>query len=255
METYSEVFKRKEMKYLLDSDQRALIEAAIVQHMVPGEFGPSQVRSLYFDTPEFALIERSLDKPLYKEKLRLRSYGQPSPFSLTFIELKKKFKGIVYKRRVPLSYRAAQAFFSGMPYEEACRAFPLVDAEEHAQSLSPRSLQIAREIAFMMARHEKLAPSLLIACERIAYAMPEQDDELRITFDAKLECAYDAQSIAALDGAVPIVDPAISIMEIKNAGPLPWWLIHALNEAKAYPRSFSKYGNAYLNLRKDDRSA
>ena len=254
METYSEVFERKEMKYRLTHEQRTLLEEEIEQYLVPGEFSASQVRSLYYDTPEFALIERSLDKPLYKEKLRLRSYGEPSPLSLTFIELKKKFKGIVYKRRVPLSYRAAQAFLSGTPYEEACRAFPLLDPHAQAQSIEPRSIQIAREIAFMMERHETLVPSLLIACQRTAYADPD-GGELRITFDADLTCVYDAQDLIALDRAVPVIDPTHSIMEVKNAGPLPWWLIRALGDAGAYPRSFSKYGNAYLNLRKDDRSA
>ena len=257
METYSEVFKRKEMKYLLTQEQRIMIEDAIRAHLVPGEFGASQVRSLYYDTPEFALIERSLDKPLYKEKLRLRSYGEPGPLSLTFVELKKKFKGVVYKRRVPLSHRAAQAFMDGTPYEEACRAFPLLDPEAHAQSIASRSLQIAREIAFMVERHETLAPTLLIACERIAYAEPDEG-ELRITFDVKLECVYDACDLTSLEGAVPIIDPAHSIMEIKNAGPLPWWLVRALGDANTYPRSFSKYGRAYMNMkdmRKEERRA
>lgn len=254
MASYADVFKRTEMKYLLSADQRRVLEETIAQKMVPNEFGESRIMSLYYDTPEFALIERSLDKPLYKEKLRLRVYGSPSPLAPAFVELKKKFDGVVYKRRVPLSLAAARVFLEGMPYEAACRAFPLVDHEAHRQSLSARSLQIGREIEFMIARHGDLVPSLLTSCDRVAYAEPE-DDELRITFDANLAFAVGVDDLLTVSEVAPLVDPACSVMEVKNAGPLPFWLVRALNAAKARPRSFSKCGHAYMSLRKDERSA
>jgi SPX domain protein involved in polyphosphate accumulation len=242
------------MKYLLSADQRKLIERIIEQKMMPGEFGESSILSLYYDTPEFTLIERSLDKPLYKEKLRLRVYGTPSPLGPAFVELKKKYDGVVYKRRVSLSLAAAQVFLEGLPYEKACRAFPLIDHEAHLQSLSPRSVQIGREIEFTLARHGDLAPSLLTKCDRVAYADPEGSD-LRITFDANLDFATGMSDLLAECDTLPLIDPAYSIMEIKNAGPLPFWLLRALSNARAYPRSFSKYGHAYMSLRKDERSA
>lgn len=262
MTTYQDVFKRKEMKYLLDGDQRHILDAAIAKHMVAGEFGETKIASLYYDTPDFALIERSLDKPLYKEKLRLRVYGDLSPRASAFVELKKKFKGIVYKRRVMLSLPAAQAFLAGMHYEEACRAFPLSDREMQAQALSSHSIQIAREIACAIQRYEGLAPSFLIVCARSAYEATD-GSELRITFDANLACNYEARSFMQTSAAVPLLKPGESIMEVKNAGPLPFWLLHALGEASAYPQSFSKYGHAYMSLknswqdkiRKDDECA
>lgn len=254
MTAYIDIFKRKEMKYCLDADQRQILEAKIANRMVVGEFGESKIRSLYYDTPEFALIERSLDKPLYKEKLRLRIYGQPSPLVMSFVELKKKFKGVVYKRRVAMSLRAAQAFLDeGATYQEACRAFPLLDKEAQERSLTPAARQIAREIEFLMQRYGNLAPTMLISCDRKAYADPE-DGELRITFDDHLACAYGAQDAFAAPEAL-LIDPTRSIMEVKNAGPLPFWLVHALDRANAYPQSLSKYGRAYMNLRKDDKSA
>lgn len=262
MTTYSDVFKRKEMKYQLDPDQRLILDTAIDQHMVMGEFGKTKIASLYYDTPDFSLIERSLDKPLYKEKLRLRAYGDPNPLAPSFVELKKKFKGIVYKRRVMLSLQAAQTFFDGMPYEEACRAFPLLEDEAQAQSLSSRSIQIAREIAFAIQRHGALVPSFLITCTRSAYEAADKS-ELRITFDDELACSYEAKSLLRSSRPVPLLAAGESIMEVKNAGPLPLWLLRALNEAKAYPQSFSKYGHAYMSLknnwqdkiRKDDECA
>lgn len=254
MASYAEVFRRTEMKYLVSADQRKSIEGAIEQKMILGEFCESSILSLYYDTPEFALIERSLDKPFYKEKLRLRVYGTPSPLGPAFVELKKKYDGVVYKRRVLLSLAAAQVFLEGLPYEKACRAFPLIDHEAHLQSLSIRSLQIGREIEFMLTRHGNLAPSLLTKCDRVAYADPE-GSELRITFDTKLDFASGVSSLLAACDMSPLIDPAYSIMEVKNAGSLPFWLLRALANARAYPRSFSKYGHAYMSLRKDERSA
>lgn len=257
MTSYADVFKRKEMKYRLSADQRAQLESRIARRMELGEFAHSTIRSLYYDTPDFTLIERSLDKPLYKEKLRLRVYGEPDLHGQAFVELKKKFKGVVYKRRVGLSLAAAQAFLAGMPYEQACAAYPLENPEAQAQALSPRSLQIAREIAFMMQRTGNLAPSTLIECDRVAYADPE-GSELRITFDENLVCVPNAQTIDTDAPCVPFFNEPVSIMEVKNAGPLPAWLVEALDQARAYPQSFSKYGYAYmnlLNLRKGDKCA
>ena len=258
MATYSDVFKRTEMKYRLDRHQRCLLEAAIEKRMVKDEFGASKISSLYYDTPDFALIERSLDKPVYKEKLRLRVYGKPSPLAPSFVELKKKFKGVVYKRRVMLSLRAAQAFFAGVHYEEACRAFPLLESDAQAQLFELRALQIARELSFAIRRHEHLMPSYLITCTRQAYAAPDESD-LRITFDDDLACAQEVHDLAQPASTTPLLAPGESIMEVKNAGPLPFWLLRALSETKAYPRSFSKYGHAYMsrrkNLRKDDECA
>lgn len=254
MTTYSDVFKRTEMKYRLDRGQRRFLEATISQHMHKDEFGASKISSLYYDTPDFALIERSLDKPLYKEKLRLRVYGTLSPLSPAFVELKKKFKGVVYKRRVMLSLRAAQAFFEGTRYEEACRVFPLLQPEAQEQSFLPRTTQIAREIAFAVKRYEGLAPSYLITCTRQAYAAPE-GSELRITFDDKLACDRDVCDLLQPSRPSPLLLPGESIMEVKNAGPLPFWLVRALNEANARPQSFSKYGHAYMSQRKDDECA
>ena len=122
MTAFSDVFARKEMKYRLDSGQYDLLLAAVRSRLVPSEYGFSTVRSLYFDTPHYGLIEHSLDKPIYKEKLRLRVYGEPADDVQAFVEIKKKFKGVVYKRRVSMTLAAARMYLSGESYECACRA-------------------------------------------------------------------------------------------------------------------------------------
>lgn len=249
MSTFSEVFARKENKYRLQAVQYSLLRAAVESHLVPDAFGTSEVRSLYFDTPERSLIERSLDKPLYKEKLRLRVYGAPADEAQVFVEIKKKFKGVVYKRRVSMTLAGARAYLRGRPYEEACARFPLSDSLAAEQSLSDRSRQTAREIDFFRERYGSLEPSMLIVCDRSAHIDPE-GSELRVTFDTRLEACRDVRDLALTGRCSPIIRPDEAIMEIKNAGPLPRWLVCALSSCRAYPQSFSKYGTAYMAQRK-----
>ncbi|MEQ3362032.1 polyphosphate polymerase domain-containing protein [Raoultibacter massiliensis] len=247
MTAFSDVFARKEMKYRLDSGQYDLLLAAVRSRLVPSEYGFSTVRSLYFDTPHYGLIEHSLDKPIYKEKLRLRVYGEPADDVQAFVEIKKKFKGVVYKRRVSMTLAAARMYLSGESYECACRAAPIFDQQAAAQSLSPRSIQVAREIDFFRERYESLAPSMLVVCDRWAYADP-LGGELRITFDANIVADPEAKDLRGSCNPPLLLGPGEVIMEIKNAGPLPPWLASELSAHRAYPQSFSKYGTAYLSL-------
>lgn len=209
-----EVFQRVEKKYRVSAAQRQAIEHAMrAAALEPDSYGRTRVTSVYLDTPDRAVIARSLEKPLYKEKLRLRAYGEEAGAALlvaaaclggpvssdarasasefarlgdlahasglswgavartpVFFELKKKFDGVVYKRRVCLSLSAACAFLGGVAYEEACRTHPLEGPELAAASLSARSCQIAREIDAVRQRWEGLRPSMAIACDRVAWA-------------------------------------------------------------------------------------
>ena len=255
MASYNDVFERKEVKYRLSAEQARRLQDALAARMAPDAFGTSQVTSLYYDTPERALIERSLDKPVYKEKLRVRWYGDAACGLDTpaFVELKKKFKGIVYKRRLALTLPAALAFVSGLPYEQACARWPLPDAGLAAVALAPATRQIARELEAAMNRWLPLAPSMGIACDRVAWAYrPEVreargcdellDAELRITFDDCL-AYFDCHRFRS--PWRPIIESSESVMEIKSAGPYPPWLVEVLSAERIYPASFTKYGNAY----------
>lgn len=294
MAAYSSVFKRVEKKYRIGAAERAAVEAAAGGPMAVDAYGRTRITSLYLDTPERSMIARSVEKPLYKEKLRLRAYGDAAGVALmgvfgagpivrepgglplsdgevetrvasglqapgaaaalpVFFGIKKKFKGIVYKRRLALTLPAALAFVSGLPYEQACARWPLSDAALAAAALSPATRQIARELEAAMDRWLPLVPSIGIACDRVAWAYrPEMfqeregdelfDSELRITFDDCLEyldchCFHSPWR--------PIIESSESVMEIKSAGPYPPWLVEVLSAERIYPASFTKYGNAY----------
>lgn len=303
MAAYSSVFKRVEKKYRIGAAERAAVEAAAGGPMAVDAYGRTRITSLYLDTPERSMIARSVEKPLYREKLRLRAYGDAAGVALmgafgagpivrepgglplsdgevetrvaaglqvpgaaaalpVFFGIKKKFKGIVYKRRLALTLPAALAFVSGLPYEQACARWPLSDAALAAAALSPVTRQIARELEVAMDRWLPLVPSMGIACDRVAWAYrPEMfqeregdelfDSELRITFDDCLEyldchCFHSPWR--------PIIESSESVMEIKSAGPYPPWLVEVLSAERIYPASFTKYGNAYQLVAAEPRA-
>lgn len=251
MASFTDVFQRKEIKYLLSGEQYRAMQKALEGRLAPDEYGRTTIISCYYDTPHRDLIVRSLEKPLYKEKLRLRSYGEATPQSRVFLEIKKKYDGIVYKRRVGMTLAAAQDYLSGTPYQEACAAHPLPKAKQAAESLSARSIQISHEIDAFVDRYEGLAPSMLIEADRVAYAPVDADDPdtsgVRITFDERVRYRdlFDDPGARAHTDLLP--DDTV-IMEIKVPGAFPLWLAHALSDLAVYPTSFSKYGNAYLTV-------
>ena len=246
MATSADTFERKEKKYLITTEQCAAIKAGLAEHMRLDDYGATRIDSLYLDTPDRSLICRSLEKPLYKEKLRIRSYGPFSEADTVFVEIKKKFKGIVYKRRVRMSAEGARRYAAGtMSYEEAQTALPIA-ASTPEKELAPGKVQIAREIDAFFDRYDDLKPSMLISFLREAWCPldPEDDDCVdRITFDEDI-CYVDLME----EGSAmrrPVTAPDQIVMEIKCAGGYPVWLCELLSSVGAYPRSFSKYGNAY----------
>jgi len=221
----AEVFQRYEEKYLISAPQYAVLFEALAPYMTVDAYGKTAIGSLYFDTPDFYLIRTSLEKPVYKEKLRLRSYGRPGPDSPAFVELKKKYEGIVYKRRISL------------PYQQALRQLQ--------QGYLAEEGQIAEEINWCLSYYETLAPAAALFYERLAlYCV--YDQAIRITFDENIRYRFSALDLALGDSGTPLLAPGMRLMELKFPGSMPLWLSRVLNEAEVFPASFSKYGTAYL---------
>lgn len=219
------IFQRHEIKFLLDSRQRAIMEQAFAVRMEPDPHGQSTICNIYYDTPDYRLIRESLEKPVYKEKLRMRSYGQVTGGGEVFLELKKKYDGVVYKRRISLTARDAAAYMSGR--------VPL-----------PENSQIGREIDYCRKYYRNLRPAVYLCYDRCAYFSTE-DPELRATFDKNI-CwrTYDMRLTAA-PGGEHLLLPGQSLFEVKTAAAIPIWLVEALDQAEIRQASFSKYGEAY----------
>ena len=245
MATAADTFERKEKKYLVTAEQSEAIKAGLAAHMRLDDYGATRIDSLYLDTCDRTLICRSLEKPLYKEKLRIRSYGAFSDAEAVFIEIKKKYKGVVYKRRVRMTDKGARAYVNGASYEDAQMRFPLGGTSSE-NALAPGKLQIAREIDAFFRRYNGLAPSMLISCVREAWCPIDAGDEDcvdRITFDENISYVDLMEESSVMRR--PVTAPGQIVMEIKCAGGYPVWLCELLSSVGAYPRSFSKYGNAY----------
>ena len=229
------VFARKEMKYILDAHQASYLLDVAENHLAPSSYAMSSVRSLYYDTADFDLMTRSIEAKAFKEKLRLRVYGDDvSHEAPSFIELKEKFKGIVYKRRIKLPLWIALDFL----------ADPSAGPEIARESLTTwRDNQIAEEIGWFMSSHGPLSPSILTCCDRTSFE--EDAGDLRMTFDSNLVGNVGATSIDDFDGSRPLLEEGAYVMEVKSSSAIPIWLAQALSEAKAYKRSFSKCGTAF----------
>lgn len=221
------IFKRTEKKYIITKDQFETIIDGILCHAYPDTNGQERIFSLYFDTPDDLLIRRSIDKPLYKEKLRLRAYGLPDDETQVFIEIKKKFKKVVYKRRAVLCYADAKSFLtSGI----------VPDGYDDQQ-------QILNEILWFLNVYDDLSPSMLISYSRSAYYGTDEPN-LRITFDSDIQWKACRSFPTDISGTSLLSENNI-IMEIKTSGSFPLWLVELLSKNKIYPASFSKAGTAY----------
>lgn len=250
MAEFTGTFERKEVKYHLNATQIRAIKQDLSAHMAPDEYGQTSITSVYYDTPNRDMISRSLEKPSYKEKLRLRTYGPRCAQAPVFVELKKKHEGIVYKRRIAVSEPAARLFMVGVPYGRAISRYPLVDEALEAESHSAKSLQIAEEIAACVRRNSPVLPSMAILVERVAWAplldaRGAEAEGVRITFDERIRYR-DLFAPAGKRASVPLLAAGEAIMEVKVPGAYPSWLVRALDDCGAYPTSFSKYGEAYL---------
>ena len=221
------VFKRYELKFLLTAEQKMRLLPEIKQHMQLDKFGRTLIKNLYFDTDTYRLIRRSLEKPDYKEKLRIRSYGVTTPDATVFVELKKKYDGVVYKRRMPMTEKAAMAWLCG---------------EEDA----PDS-QIAREIRYFAGFYETLHPTVYLSYEREAYYCKDGSD-IRLTFDDNILCRQEELSLCGGNYGTPLLAGGQVLMEIKSPGGIPLWLTTLLSREKLYKTSFSKYGAAYQTI-------
>jgi hypothetical protein len=220
-------FERNELKYLLSIEQANELKRLLSDRMRPDEYGKTTICNLYFDTPSFLLIRQSLEKPTYKEKVRLRSYGVASNNKMVFVEIKKKYKGLVSKRRLAMPESDAMACMMGN------HIFP--------------TTQIGKELSYCFTRYHPLSPKVFLSYDREAFYGREARD-FRITFDENILWRdYDLSLSSGIYGNQLLSEHEV-LLEVKHVGALPLWLVHFLSEHRIYKTSFSKYGNAYLEM-------
>lgn len=219
------LFERYEIKYLINKEQYYNFLKSIQDFIKEDEYSHSTIYNIYFDTPNNQLIRKSIEKPVYKEKLRLRSYVPVNDKSYIFLELKKKYKNVVYKRRMKINYKKALDFINN-PGSES---------------------QISKEITYFIKYYKTLEPKMFLYYDRTSY-VSLNDENIRITFDNNIVYRnYDLRLEKGIYGN-KLIDDETYVLEIKTNTSLPIWLVKALSKEKIYKTSFSKYGYAYENI-------
>lgn len=178
----------------------------------------------YFDNSHFRIINISITKPKYKEKLRMRAYTYPlKQEDIVFLELKKKFDRKVNKRRVALSY---QDYLN------------LVNNHLIPEVKTALEKQILNEIVYHIKTNE-VKPAATLIYDRVA--LVSEDGSLRVTFDKNINYLKDNNKTLVLKND-------LILMEIKPLRAVPLWLAEILSDLGLYANSFSKYGVAYEKI-------
>ncbi|MBR1749209.1 MAG: polyphosphate polymerase domain-containing protein [Bacilli bacterium] len=221
-------FRRIEQKYLLNEKEYLNVLEELKPYLVEDEYFKSHIYNIYFDTRENDFIIKSLEKPRFKTKLRLRSYGIPTKDSKVFLEIKQKYKGIVGKRRMELT---------------------LKEFDDYYKSKEKKS-QIQKEIDYYFKKYS-LEPKLFLAYDRDSYKGKEHSG-LRITFDQNIRSRREKLRLELGDGGEKLFDENLYVMEIKSLHSLPLEITKILSRLKIYPTSFSKYGKIYQKNKKEE---
>lgn len=220
--------QRYEKKYMLTEATYEEFIRRVGDRLVPDKFANSFISNIYFDTPDFLLIRRSIDGPVYKEKFRVRTYGVPTDKTKTFCEIKKKYKGIVYKRRIDMAYTKA--------YDFAANRVPI-----------EKPSQISREIDWLLSYYEGIGPAMYISYDRYSLAGTDESSA-RVTFDRNITWRTHDLDLRKGSYGNRLLPDGYVLMELKIPDATPLWLTEILDDLHIYPISFSKYGNAYRSI-------
>ncbi len=228
-----EIFNRYEKKYMLNEEQYNCITKLLSEYMDKDKFNENDkkylISNIYYDTDCDYLIRQSLQKPKYKEKIRLRSYGPKTNSDFVFLEIKKKYNGIVNKRRTKLTLQEAKDLLK----------YGKIEIKEYM------NIQVIEEIKHFLTLYDVM-PKVYLSYERLAY-FAKNDNDLRITIDTNIRTDRNNVSLNLMNVGDKLLDEGKYLMEIKSSKAMPMWLVSALSENKIFSTSFSKYGTEYKN--------
>lgn len=223
----AEFFKRVEKKYIITNEQYEYIKNRFKDMMIQDVHGKSKICNIYFDTDNYELISHSIQKPIYKDKIRLRSYNTPKKEDLVYLEVKRKYEGVVSKRRLQIKLKDVYKYFE-------------------KGYLQTGDMQIKSELDYYF-KHFKLKPTMFLSYDREAFYSKE-DENFRITFDSNIIARNYDLNLEEGNYGVSLLEKEKYIMEIKTLGAIPLYFVEILSDCNIYPCGFSKYGEAYTQL-------
>ena len=223
--SYQNVFERYELKYFLNRSQKEDLLKEMEGRMEIDQYGRTTIRNIYYDTDSFRLIRDSLDHPVYKEKLRIRSYQRAGIGDMVFVEIKKKFEDVVYKRRVAMPNLAAENWI------------------DYKKTL-PFSSQITSEIDYFVSFYEGLEAKAFLSYEREAYSAIK-DSGFRLTLDENILARDKELDLGSDIWGHSLLPAGMTLMEVKIPGAMPLWMAKFLSDHNIQKISYSKYGTFY----------
>lgn len=228
-----ETFCRYEIKYIISDEVYRLIKQHLGDYMEADKYSRNDnfysICNIYYDTPTNEIIRKSIEKPVYKEKLRLRSYGTVKHSDTVYLEIKKKYEGCVYKRRTEITLS---------------EAYNYIDTGQKPEAKNQLDKQIKNEIDFLLHKYTPLIPAVFLSYDRVAL-FAKEDKSFRVTFDTNIRTRrYEVGLDKGIYGDLLL--PADKwLMEVKTKDTMPLWFTKLLSSYRIYPVSFSKYGTEY----------
>ena len=227
---YDNIFKRVEKKFLLTEEEYQKLFKKLSKMLKQDKYFESTICNIYYDNENNDLLINSIEKPIYKHKVRLRSYNIPSLDDDVFIEIKSKYKKVVGKRRIRLKLKEFKKYEQTKKYKN--------------------DDQIIKEIDYLF-NYYNLKPSYYVAYDRKCY-VGKEDELLRITIDTNLRSRKENLTLEYGDDGILYFEKPTYIVEIKTLGAMPLWLVRSLSDLKIYPKSFSKIGNIYIKDKEEE---
>ena len=221
------IIDRMEQKYFISFDKYKELMNKIEDKLVKDKYFDERIYNIYFDNDQYEFIIKSLDKPLYKEKVRLRSYTEAKEGTNVFLEIKKKYKGLGNKRRVVIDYKDAINYIDN-------------------NIIPDTNKQIMSELDYTFKKNN-LKPKISLTYDRLSYAFKD-DESYRVTFDTNIRYSNKKLDLVNIDDEDSLFNDGY-IMEVKTLKGYPNWFSKVLNELKIYPTSYSKVGEAYKKLK------
>ena len=226
-------FKRYEKKYIISKEKLDKILPLLLEYMELDPYckdgGEYRIYSIYYDTPNHDIIRQNSSKPVYKEKMRVRSYyDNHDPEDKVFMEIKKKSEGVGNKRRIKLKIKEIEPFV---------RDGVLPETKDYL------SAQVAKELKYFLEKN-RVAPALYVQYDRLAL-FGKEDKDFRMTFDRNVRTRRHHFEFGEREDDELLLPDGYYIMEIKILGAMPLWLTGLLSENGLFSRGFSKYGVKY----------
>ena len=243
-----EVFNRREIKYMLTDDDKDALLSIIGEYMDADSFNKGgktySICNLYLDTSSDELIRKSLEKPEFKEKIRLRSYGIVKPTDKVFLESKKKFGGVVNKRRTNCILQDAYEYF-----ERGTVSTNRLGTDGKPVRMNQ---QVMREIDYIMHLYN-LKPKVFISYERLAFFEKDNSD-FRLTIDTNIQTRRTDLRLDTAAYGDQLLQSGQWLMEAKAFKAFPLWFVRCLSSRRIFQVSFSKYGMEYRKYRELNKS-